>query len=200
MSEVTRTASDPWFAPKPKGRHPHKRLSAAFLRSAPRGRYCDGNGLYLYVQKTGTRSWIQRLVIRGRKRDLGLGSVQLSGRRGRARPSPRGDGSACSPSPSMRLATKRSRSLPATARPPPSRAARGSVIRASRPAWLDPLLDGQASLPGVIHRGWRGTPPLRTLEDPRSSGLRGRGRRPPSPRGGPSRSGSRPNDHGCRPL
>ena len=57
-----------------------------------------------------------------------------------------------------------------------------------------------ASLPRVIHRGWRGTPPLRTLEAPRSSGLRGRGRRPPSPRGGPSRCGSRPHNHGCRPL
>ena len=62
---------------KPRGRHPHKRLSAPFVRSAPPGRHCDGNGLYLYVQKTGTRSWIQRLVIRGRKRELGLGSVQL---------------------------------------------------------------------------------------------------------------------------
>ena len=29
------------------------------------------------MQKTGTRSWIQRLVIRGRKRELGLGSVAL---------------------------------------------------------------------------------------------------------------------------
>ena len=47
------------------------------MRSAPPGRYCDGNGLYLYVQKTGTRSWIQRFVIRGRKRELGLGSVAL---------------------------------------------------------------------------------------------------------------------------
>ena len=62
---------------KPKGRHPHKRLSAPFVRSAPPGRHCDGNGLYLYVQKSGTRSWIQRLVIRGRKRELGLGSVEL---------------------------------------------------------------------------------------------------------------------------
>ena len=33
--------------------------------------------MYLYVQPTGTRSWIQRLVIRGRKRELGLGSVAL---------------------------------------------------------------------------------------------------------------------------
>ena len=62
---------------KPNGCHPHKALSAAFVRSAPPGRHCDGNGLYFYVQRTGTRSWIQRLVIRGRKRELGLGSVAL---------------------------------------------------------------------------------------------------------------------------
>ena len=62
---------------KPRGRHPHKRLSAPFVRSAPLGRHCDGIGLYLYVQKTETRSWIQRLVIRGRKRELGLGSAGL---------------------------------------------------------------------------------------------------------------------------
>ncbi len=62
---------------KPKGRHPHNALAAAFVRSAPVGRHADGNGLYLYVQRTGTRSWIQRLVIRGRKHELGLGSVQL---------------------------------------------------------------------------------------------------------------------------
>ena len=36
-----------------------------------------GNGLYLFVQPTGTRSWIQRLVIRGRRRELGLGSLAL---------------------------------------------------------------------------------------------------------------------------
>ena len=35
---------------KPRGRHPHKRLSVAFVRSAPPGRHCDGNGLYLYVK------------------------------------------------------------------------------------------------------------------------------------------------------
>ncbi len=62
---------------KPKGRHPHNRLAAAFVRHAPVGRHGDGNGLYLYVQRTGTRSWIQRLVIRGRKHELGLGSVHL---------------------------------------------------------------------------------------------------------------------------
>ena len=62
---------------KPKGRHPQKALSAAFVRSAPPGRHADGNGLYLFVQPSGTRSWIQRLLIRGRRRELGLGSVAL---------------------------------------------------------------------------------------------------------------------------
>ena len=51
--------------------------SAAFVRSAPPGRHCDGQGLYLFVQPTGTRSWVQRLAIRGRKRELGLGPVAL---------------------------------------------------------------------------------------------------------------------------
>ena len=76
MSAGTNTAPKPRKT-KPKGRHPHKALSAAFIRSAPPGRHADGNGLYLYVQPSGARSWIQRLVIRGRRRELGLGSVSL---------------------------------------------------------------------------------------------------------------------------
>ena len=62
---------------KPKGRHPQKALSAAFIRSAPPGRHADGNGLYLFVQPSGTRIWIQRLLVRGRRRELGLGSLVL---------------------------------------------------------------------------------------------------------------------------
>ena len=62
---------------KSQGRHPYKALSVAFVRSAPPGRHADGNGLYLYVQPSGTRSWIQRLAVRGRRRELGLGSVAL---------------------------------------------------------------------------------------------------------------------------
>ena len=62
---------------KPRRQHPDKRLSAAFVRNAPVGRHCDGNGLYLVVKPTGTRSWIQRIAIRGRRRDIGLGSVRL---------------------------------------------------------------------------------------------------------------------------
>ena len=62
---------------KRRGRHPDKALSTAFVRSAPPGRHADGNGLYLFVQPTGTRSWVQRLVIRGRRRELGLGAATL---------------------------------------------------------------------------------------------------------------------------
>ena len=76
MDDVTHSAVPPRRT-KPKGRHPYKALSAGFVRSAPPGRYCDGNGLYLFVQPSGARSWVQRLVIRGRRRDFGLGSVAL---------------------------------------------------------------------------------------------------------------------------
>ena len=70
MDDVTHIPA-PTRKTKPKGRHPHKRLSAAFVRCSPPGRHCDGNGLYLYVQPSGARSWVQRLVIRGRRRDFG---------------------------------------------------------------------------------------------------------------------------------
>ncbi len=63
---------------KRRGRHPDKALSAAFCRSvAEAGRYADGNGLYLHVDPSGARRWVQRLVIRGRSRALGLGSYAL---------------------------------------------------------------------------------------------------------------------------
>ena len=63
---------------KPKGRHPDKALSAAFCRTVTDpGRYCDGNGLYLQVDPTGARRWVQRLVVRGKSRALGLGSFSL---------------------------------------------------------------------------------------------------------------------------
>ena len=76
MDTVTRIDVKPRRT-KPRGRHPDKALSAAFIRSAPPGRHADGNGLFLYVKPEGTRSWIQRLVIRGRRRELGLGAVGL---------------------------------------------------------------------------------------------------------------------------
>ena len=63
---------------KPHGPHPRNALNAAFVRQvAEAGRYCDGDGLYLDVDSTGTRRWIQRLVIRRRRCELGLGGFPL---------------------------------------------------------------------------------------------------------------------------
>jgi len=59
---------------KPTGPHQQNRLSAVFVRSAPPGRHFDGNGLFLYVEKNGTRRWYQRLTIHGRRREAGLGA------------------------------------------------------------------------------------------------------------------------------
>ena len=53
------------------------RLSAAFVRTAEPGFYCDGHGLNLRVDPSGARQWVQRLVIRGRPRMLGLGGYLL---------------------------------------------------------------------------------------------------------------------------
>ena len=54
-----------------------QRLSAAFVRTAAPGFYCDGHGLNLRVDPSGARQWVQRLVIRGRPRMLGLGGYPL---------------------------------------------------------------------------------------------------------------------------
>lgn len=63
---------------KPAGAHKDKRLTAASVRSLEKaGMYADGNGLYLKVDSKDTKRWIQRIVINGKRRDIGLGSVAL---------------------------------------------------------------------------------------------------------------------------
>ncbi len=63
---------------KPSGRHPNNALTPAFVRNVSQaGRYCDGQGLYLDVRPTGSRGWIQRITIRGRRTELGLGGFPL---------------------------------------------------------------------------------------------------------------------------
>ena len=42
-------------------------LSAQFVRTAKPGRYCDGDGLYLLVKKSGTRFWVFRYKVNGSK-------------------------------------------------------------------------------------------------------------------------------------
>ena len=60
------------------GRHPEKALSAAFVRTVTvPGKYFDGHGLFLKVDKTGARRWVQRINISGKRREMGLGSASL---------------------------------------------------------------------------------------------------------------------------
>lgn len=63
---------------KPTGMHREKRLSAAAVRTIKEpGFYGDGHGLYLKVDASGARRWVQRLVIAGKRRDIGLGAASL---------------------------------------------------------------------------------------------------------------------------
>lgn len=41
------------------------------------GFYGDGEGLYLSVKRSGSKSWILRTMVQGRRRDIGLGSTQF---------------------------------------------------------------------------------------------------------------------------
>ena len=52
-------------------------LSASFCRNVERpGKYSDGLGLMLRVEPSGAKTWVQRLTIHGKRRDMGLGSYQ----------------------------------------------------------------------------------------------------------------------------
>ena len=37
------------------------------------GRYSDGDGLHLFITKKGRKSWVHRITVDGRRRDIGLG-------------------------------------------------------------------------------------------------------------------------------
>ena len=58
--------------------HAAHKLSALFVEKTNKpGKYSDGLGLYLIVEPTGSKRWEQRLTIRGKRCDLGLGSTKL---------------------------------------------------------------------------------------------------------------------------
>lgn len=59
-------------------RRPEKALTALEVKNATeQGKYFDGHGLYLRVDANGSRFWVQRIVIRGKRTELGLGSATL---------------------------------------------------------------------------------------------------------------------------
>ena len=65
------------------------RLTATAVKAASEpGRYGDGDGLFLLVGRTGSKSWMVRVQKAGNRRDFGLGSaskVSLATARERAR-------------------------------------------------------------------------------------------------------------------
>ncbi len=50
-----------------------KLTMAAIKALSEPGRYSDGGPLYLYVAPGGSKSWVQRVTISGRRHDIGLG-------------------------------------------------------------------------------------------------------------------------------
>ena len=56
------------------------KLSAAKVKALrDAGRYGDGGGLYLVVRASGSKSWVLRSVLDGRRRDFGLGGYPATG-------------------------------------------------------------------------------------------------------------------------
>ena len=57
------------------------KLSALFVRSVSKpGKYHDGGGigLYLRVDRSGAKFWVQRIMVNGKRRELGLGSPPVT--------------------------------------------------------------------------------------------------------------------------
>ncbi|MFV2053163.1 tyrosine-type recombinase/integrase [Aliiroseovarius sp. YM-037] len=53
----------------------HK-LTAIKVKTAPPGKYSDGNGLWLHKRADGGSQWFLRVVVHGRRREMGLGALQ----------------------------------------------------------------------------------------------------------------------------
>lgn len=56
-------------------RRPEKALSPRFVETVTEpGKHFDGHGLFLRVHPNGSKQWVQRITIRGKRCELGLGS------------------------------------------------------------------------------------------------------------------------------
>ena len=53
----------------------HRLNALAVTRASTPGMYADGAGLYLQVTHADARSWIFRYSLRGKPREMGLGSL-----------------------------------------------------------------------------------------------------------------------------
>lgn len=56
------------------------KLTALTVKNAKPGRHADGHGLYLLVKPTGAKTRLLRVQVEGKRRDIGLGTVDVSPR------------------------------------------------------------------------------------------------------------------------
>ena len=91
------------------------------------GRYSDGDGLHLFISKRGSKSWVQRITVDGRRRDIGLGgypTISLAQARKRATDNREAIGSGRDP-----VAEKHRPAMPAFSE------AAHTVHEANKPRW-----------------------------------------------------------------
>ena len=104
------------------------KLSATRVRALrDPGRYSDGDGLHLFINRSGRKSWVQRITVDGRRRDIGLGGypkVSLGQARKRASDNREEVGNGMDP-----VAEKRRPSVPTFSE------AAYTVHEANRPRW-----------------------------------------------------------------
>ena len=103
------------------------------------GRHGDGDGLYLNIAPSGSKSWVQRIVIHRRRRDIGLGpypAVSLDRARSIARENRSAVGQGRDPVAEKRRERGAIRD-PAPSIPTFSEAA-SRVIELRRPTWSNP--------------------------------------------------------------
>ncbi len=57
----------------------NKKLTSRFIETINKpGKYYDSNfGLFLRVYASGSKNWVQRITINGKRREKGLGSLRL---------------------------------------------------------------------------------------------------------------------------
>ena len=55
-----------------------KKLTSRFVQSITKpGKYYDGNNVFLRVHTSGSKKWVQRCTINGKRREIGLGSANI---------------------------------------------------------------------------------------------------------------------------
>ena len=60
-----------------------QRPAAAFIKSAPIGKHSDESGLWFYKRQDNGSQLILRVVVNGRRREMGLGGLAFIWAKGR---------------------------------------------------------------------------------------------------------------------